>query len=136
MLRKAPDTGISAHRGPTGEPGGNSIARTFEKRIVYLGSFLRSRDTGTLSLGAIGKFRKGTGLSGADIRLWGTKGQSIRSWCIGTIGAQTQCKSNNESTKTYFHFKHLQLKTKLNSVALVRTLQHPHKYHLAMPGAK
>jgi hypothetical protein len=32
---------VSLHRGPVGEPGGESLAGTFwEKRIVYLGSFL------------------------------------------------------------------------------------------------
>jgi hypothetical protein len=30
MLIKAMDTGISLHRGPTGEPGEDSLARTFE----------------------------------------------------------------------------------------------------------
>jgi len=29
MLRKALDTGIPLHRGPTGEPGGDSLAGTF-----------------------------------------------------------------------------------------------------------
>ena len=33
--------GISLHRDPDGEPGGGSLARTFErKEIVYLGSSL------------------------------------------------------------------------------------------------
>jgi hypothetical protein len=32
---------VTLHRGPVGEPGGDSVARTFlEKSIVYLGSFL------------------------------------------------------------------------------------------------
>jgi len=44
MLRKALDTGISLHRGPVGEPGGDSLAGTFErKRMVYLGAFLGPR---------------------------------------------------------------------------------------------
>ena len=30
MLRKALDTGISLHRGPVGEPGWDSLARTLE----------------------------------------------------------------------------------------------------------
>jgi hypothetical protein len=30
MLRKALDTGISLHRSPDGEPGGDSLAVTFE----------------------------------------------------------------------------------------------------------
>ena len=32
MLRKVLDTGISLHRGPTGEPGGDSLAGTFERK--------------------------------------------------------------------------------------------------------
>jgi len=32
MLRKALDTGISLHRGPVGEPGGDSPAGTFERK--------------------------------------------------------------------------------------------------------
>ena len=44
MSRKALDTGISLHRGHTGEPGGDSFARmSSEKRIVYLSSFLGPR---------------------------------------------------------------------------------------------
>ena len=31
-LRKALDTGISLRRGPTGEPVGDSLARTFERK--------------------------------------------------------------------------------------------------------
>ena len=32
MLRKALDTGISLHKGPTGEPGGDSLAGTLERK--------------------------------------------------------------------------------------------------------
>ena len=32
MLRKALYTGISLHRGPIGEPGGDSLAGTFERK--------------------------------------------------------------------------------------------------------
>jgi hypothetical protein len=32
MLRKALDTGISQHRDPNGEPGGDSLAGTFERK--------------------------------------------------------------------------------------------------------
>jgi hypothetical protein len=32
MLRKALDMGISLHRGPIGEAGGDSLARNFEKK--------------------------------------------------------------------------------------------------------
>jgi hypothetical protein len=32
MLRKALDMGVSLHRGPIGEPGGDSLARTFERK--------------------------------------------------------------------------------------------------------
>ena len=31
-LRKALDTGLSLHRGPSGEPGGDSLAGTFERK--------------------------------------------------------------------------------------------------------
>jgi hypothetical protein len=41
-LRKTLETGISLHRGPVGEPGGDSLAGTYE-RIVYRGSFLGPR---------------------------------------------------------------------------------------------
>jgi len=34
---------ISVHRDPTGEPGGGSFAGTFERKEVYLGSFLGPR---------------------------------------------------------------------------------------------
>jgi len=52
---------------------------------------LDPEDIKFLSLGAIWNFGKGTGLFWADIRLWGTKGHKSR--CIGTVRAQTQCKS-------------------------------------------
>jgi hypothetical protein len=32
MLRKALDTGISLHRGPVGDPGGDSLAGTLERK--------------------------------------------------------------------------------------------------------
>jgi len=32
MLRKALDMGISLHRGPNGEPGGDLLAKTFERK--------------------------------------------------------------------------------------------------------
>ena len=32
MLGKALDMGISLHRGPAGEPGGDSLARTLERK--------------------------------------------------------------------------------------------------------
>jgi hypothetical protein len=44
-----------------------------------------------LSLGAIWNFSKGTGLSWIDIRLWGTKGPSVRPRCIGIVRSRTQC---------------------------------------------
>ena len=38
---KYPVSGVPLHRGPVGEPGGDSLAGTSsEERIVYLGSFL------------------------------------------------------------------------------------------------
>jgi len=32
MLRKALDTGISLHRGPVGEPGGDTLVGTFKRK--------------------------------------------------------------------------------------------------------
>jgi len=56
---------------------------------------LKPEDIKILSLGAIWNFDTGTGLSWADIRLWGTKGPSTRPRCIRTVRARTQCKSIN-----------------------------------------
>ena len=36
MLRKAPDTGISLHRGPNGGPGEDSLSGTFERKGYYI----------------------------------------------------------------------------------------------------
>jgi hypothetical protein len=36
MLRKALDTDISLHRGPNGEPGGDSLTGTFERKGQYI----------------------------------------------------------------------------------------------------
>jgi hypothetical protein len=36
MLRKALDTGISLHKGPVGEPGGDSLAGTFDRKGQYI----------------------------------------------------------------------------------------------------
>jgi len=48
---------------------------TFERKGEYIWfPFLEPEDINILSLGAIWNFGKGTGLSWADIRLWGTKG--------------------------------------------------------------
>jgi len=68
---------------PVGVPFGNLEGIRFlglleKQRTLYLGSFLGPRDIKILILGAIWTFGKGTGLSGAHIRLWGTKGPSIR----------------------------------------------------------
>jgi hypothetical protein len=44
MLRKALDTGISPHRGPVGESGGDSSVGTSERKGQYItGSFLEPR---------------------------------------------------------------------------------------------
>jgi hypothetical protein len=68
----------------------------FERKGKYIWvPFLDPEDIKILSLGAIWKFSKWAGLSGADIRLWGTKDLSIRSRCIGTVIAQTHCKSSS-----------------------------------------
>jgi len=62
---------------------------------------LDPEDIKILSLGATWNFGKGTGLSWADIWLWGTKGPSIKPMCIGTVRARTQCKSINQRTPKY-----------------------------------
>ena len=46
--------------------------------------FLDPEDVKSLSLGAIWNFRKGTGLVGLDVRLWGYKGSVCRPRWIGT----------------------------------------------------
>jgi hypothetical protein len=53
---------------------------------------LDPEDIKILSLEAICNFGKGTGLSWADIRLWGTMGPYIKPRCIGTVRVQTHCK--------------------------------------------
>ena len=83
--------GLSLHRGPVGEPGGGSFARTFERKGKYNWvPFLDPEDIKILSLVTIWNFSEGTGISLADIRLWGTKGLSIRPRCIVTIRPRTQ----------------------------------------------
>jgi len=63
MLRKALDMGISLYRGPTGKPGGDSLAGTFGRKGWYIWvPFLDPEDIKILSLGAIWNFGKGTGL--------------------------------------------------------------------------
>jgi len=57
--------GISLPRGPIWEPGGDSLAGTFEKKkgkYIWVPS-LDPEDIKLLSLGAIWNFGKGTGLS-------------------------------------------------------------------------
>jgi hypothetical protein len=79
-----------------GEPGGGSFAGTFERKGKYIWvPFLDPEDIKILSLGTIWNFGKETGLYRADIRLWGTKGRSIRSRYIGTVRDRTQRKSIN-----------------------------------------
>ena len=71
----------------------------FERKGWYMWvQFLDPEDIKILSLGAIWNFGKGTGLSWTDIRLWVTKGPSVRPRCIGTVGALTQCKSVSQFT--------------------------------------
>ena len=75
-LKGALEMGIYFHRGLTGEPGGDSLAETFEEKGQNIWfPFLDPEDIKILSLGAIWNFGKGTGLSCADITLWGTKGR-------------------------------------------------------------
>jgi len=62
-----------------------------EKKQYIWVPFVDPEDIKILSLGAICKFSKGTGLFCIDIRLWGTKGPSIRPRCFGTVRSRAQC---------------------------------------------
>jgi hypothetical protein len=42
-MQNALQTDLSLHRGPVGEPGGDSFARTLREKKVYLRSFLGPR---------------------------------------------------------------------------------------------
>ena len=54
--------------------GGDSLAGTVERKIQYIWvPFLDQEDIKSLSMGVIWNFGKGTGLSWADIKLWGTR---------------------------------------------------------------
>jgi hypothetical protein len=73
----------------------------WKQRTLYLSSFFWTQRTlKILSLGAIWNFDKGTGISWADIRLWGTKGLYIRPRCIGTVRARIHHNSINQSINT------------------------------------
>jgi hypothetical protein len=85
-----------------GAPLGNleaiRLPRRFERKGKYTWvPFLDAEDINILNPGAIWNFGKGTELSRADIRSWGTEGPSIRPRCIGTVRALTQCKSIPQS---------------------------------------
>jgi len=57
-------TGITFHRGPTGEPGGDLLPGLFKRKGKYIWvPFLDPEDIKILSLGVIWYFGKGTGLS-------------------------------------------------------------------------
>ena len=55
---------LSLYRGPAGEPGGSSFARTFDRqeKCIWV-PFLEPEVIKILSLGAVWNFSKGTGLS-------------------------------------------------------------------------
>jgi hypothetical protein len=73
-------------RAPLGNLEGKPLPGLSERKGKYIWvSFLDPEDIKILSLGAIWNFGKGTGLS------WDTMGPSIRSRCIGTVKARTQC---------------------------------------------
>ena len=80
---------------PLGNLEGFACWDFWVKRIVLLGSFLDTEDIKILNLKAVWVFGKGTGLSWVDIRLWGTKGLSIKSRCIRNARSQTQFISVN-----------------------------------------
>ena len=72
---------------PLGNMEGIRLPGLFEKKGKYVWvPFLGPEDIEILSLEAIRNFGKGTGLSLADIILWG-----IRPRCIGTQRARNQC---------------------------------------------
>ena len=61
--KNAPYAGTPLHRGPIGEPGGDSLPGLFERKGLYIYvSFLDPEDIKILSLWAIWNFGKGTGL--------------------------------------------------------------------------
>jgi hypothetical protein len=63
-IKNALQMGLPLYRGPVGEPGGGSYARTFERKEKYICvPFLDLEAIKILSLGAIWNFSKGTGLS-------------------------------------------------------------------------
>jgi hypothetical protein len=62
-MQNALQAGLPLHRGRVGESGGGSLAGTFERKEKYIWvPFLDPEDIEILSLGAIWKFSKGTGL--------------------------------------------------------------------------
>ena len=101
--------GMSLHRGLFGNLEGIHLLGLLRGEDSISGFLSWTQRTfKILSLGAIWNFGKGTGLFYADIRLWGTKGPSIRPRCIWTIRARTQCKSINLTRVNYliFHVSH------------------------------
>jgi hypothetical protein len=80
---------------PMGNLDGIHLPGPFERKGKYIWvPFSDLEEINILSLEAIWNIGKGTGLYRADIRLWGTKGLSIRPRCIGTIRARAQCLIN------------------------------------------
>jgi len=62
MLRKTMNMSTSLHRGPVGEPGGDLLAGTFERKGEYIWvPFLDPEDIQILSLGPSGALVKGQG---------------------------------------------------------------------------
>ena len=85
---------------PWGDLEGIRLPGLFERKEWYIWvPSLDPEDIKILSLGAIWNRGKGTGLSWADIRLWGTKGSYIRPRCIGTVRARTQCQYTPDVTR-------------------------------------
>ena len=92
---KMPSKQVSLSMGaPLGNLEGIRLPILFYRKGQYIWvPSLDPENIRILRLGAIWNFGKGTGLSWADIRLWGTNGTSIRPRCIRTVWARTQCKS-------------------------------------------
>ena len=70
---------------------------------------------------SIWNFSKGTGLSWVDIRVWGTKGLSIRHRCIGTYGLEPSINQSVYCNWVSSVAPHIKGWTPLNSPTFLNT---------------
>jgi hypothetical protein len=81
---------------PFGNLGGITCRDILREKEMHIWvPFLDLEDIKILSPGTIWNFGKGVGLFGAAIRLWDTKGASVRPRYIGTVRTRTKCKLSN-----------------------------------------